>query len=274
MKRDTLLLLASLFDRPNVLKAELLKLLPTLSKGWKINTEKLLSFLDSGKPRFSLFVKGNSKLPFVSWSVLPLVSCEGKGACASYCYSLKAWRYPAAFFRQLQNLILLQTYEGKVVIADAFAKIKAGSTVRLYVDGDFDSYSTLGFWFNQAFRNKSLNIYGYSKSWELFLKWNSQGLPFPSNYTLNLSSGSKYGEEVKAEVAKLPCVRGEFIAYPVSNSEKKGKEAYRAELLAIAKAKGIGKAFVCPSKCGDCLHGKHACGNAKLSGVSILIGVH
>lgn len=61
---------------------------------------------------------GNQKLPFVSYSELPMATCPGAGACGVYkkdqqsgapasgwCYSFKAWRYPSAFLRQFLNTL-------------------------------------------------------------------------------------------------------------------------------------------------------------------------
>ena len=63
---------------------------------------------------FSIFAEtGNVKLPFVSFSTLPGFSCPGAGECLKFCYSYRAWRYPAGFLRQLQNTILLQTARGR-----------------------------------------------------------------------------------------------------------------------------------------------------------------
>jgi len=63
---------------------------------------------------FSIFASGgNSKLPFVSFSTIPGATCPGAGECLDFCYSFKAWRYPAAFFRQLQNFHLMNSKEGR-----------------------------------------------------------------------------------------------------------------------------------------------------------------
>jgi hypothetical protein len=90
--------------------------------GWKYHLLRAANCFDSGKPSSSIFAKnGNTKLRFVAFSALPIVTCPGAGACGgiakigeqpdlkkAYCYSLKAWRYPAAFIRQLSNTLLLR----------------------------------------------------------------------------------------------------------------------------------------------------------------------
>ena len=60
---------------------------------------------------------GNSKLPFIAYSELPMSTCPGAGDCGVYqkdassgsivgwCYSFKAWRYPDAFKRQFLNTL-------------------------------------------------------------------------------------------------------------------------------------------------------------------------
>ena len=104
---------------------------------------KFLNWLKyGGKLPFSVFTVGNVKLPFLSFSTLPDVTCPGAGECLDYCYSFKAWRYPSAFFRQVQNTILMSNFN---IIETELSKILSRPTFRradkidfrLYVDGDF-----------------------------------------------------------------------------------------------------------------------------------------
>lgn len=288
MDNATCLRLASLasLNRLSELEATLCDMFPAgeYKKGtWGFFAQKMIAFLQDGNPAFTIFTKGNSKLPFVSFSVLPLVSCPGAGDCKSWCYSLKAWRYPAAFFRQLQNLILLLSEKGRETLTKAFLAIKRDATVRLYVDGDIHNLECLGFWFNLCNARPDLSVYGYSKSWGIFLRWEGA---FPLNYTLNLSSGSVHNALVKAQIAKLPIVRGEFVAVKASvdapkRDKKTGEasdpvawQAYRKAVTEAAQAAGHAKVFVCPGLCGFCSNGKHACGNRAFDGVTIAIGVH
>jgi hypothetical protein len=288
MDNTTALRLASLasLNRLSELEATLSAMFPAgeYKRGsWGFHAQKMIAFLRDGVPAFTIFTRGNSKLPFVSFSVLPLVSCPGAGDCKRWCYSLKAWRYPAAFFRQLQNLILLFSKEGLEHIIQAWNKIEKGAQVRLYVDGDVHNLETLAFWFGLCYSRPDLSVYGYSKSWGVFLRWQGE---FPTNYTLNLSSGSVYNAEVKSQVAKLPIVRGEFVAVQASvpapkRCKKTGApsdlgawQAYRKAVTEAAQAAGHAKVFVCPGLCGFCSNGKHACGNRAFDGVTIAIGVH
>lgn len=71
------------------------------------------------RPWMIISAKGNSKLPFASYSTLPMASCPGAGSCRvevveqpgrglvadGYCYSFTAWRYPSAFARQWRNAL-------------------------------------------------------------------------------------------------------------------------------------------------------------------------
>jgi hypothetical protein len=279
--------LASLNQLEKLTK-RLIELKPLVNQGrgtWGENIEKMLAFLADRKPRFSIFAKGNGKLPFAAFSVLPLVSCPGAGACKKWCYSLKAWRYPAAFFRQLQNLILLMSSEGRETVAEAWNKLAKGAHVRLYVDGDIHSLEILEYWQNLCRQRSDLKVYGYSKSWGIFLRFEGE---WASNYTLNLSSGSKFANspKVKEQVSALPIVRGEFVAVPVASKAPKRNfktgqplnpaawQAHRLEVLAAAKKLGMGKVFVCPGLCGFCANGKHACGNRAFNGIPIVIGIH
>jgi len=246
---------------------------------WLYNVTKMQSFvfdLMTGnkidKMPYSVFNKsGNKKLPFYAFSTLPLFSCPGMGICAKFCYSLKAWRYPSAYFRQLMNFILLDICPE--LIEQAFHKIKLNSDLRLYVDGDFKNASDLIFWMQLLEQRLDINSYGYSKSWELFLNYKK---PFAPNYTLNLSSGSIYGH-LKNDMLKLSCVRGEFIAVKSNVKQKKNNKnwlEYSREVRRSAKDQGINKVFVCPGQCGSCTKMGHACGLDSFKDIIIAIGIH
>jgi hypothetical protein len=242
---------------------------------WKHYSIRFLEWLKNpaeNEPLFNIFTKGNSKLPFYSFSTLPLVTCPGKGECASFCYSLKAWRYPHAFYRQVQNTILIKQYPH--VITKAFIELPQNVDVRLYVDGDIDSIKTMDFWFKLLNVRDDLKAYGYSKSWELFIEYKNSGKSFPSNYKLNLSSGSKYDNigTIRAEMKALPITRGEFIAVDA------GKKPTKKDVITAAKNSGLKKIFVCPGKCGCCIkkgeNNTHACGSNKMKNTNIVIGMH
>jgi hypothetical protein len=231
---------------------------------------------------------GNTKLPFQSFSALPLVTCPGADSCIAYCYSFKAFRYPRAFMRQLANTLRLISVTGRQEITNAFMSIPNNETVRLYVDGDIHNLTTLTYWFNLAKARQDLRIYGYSKSWEIFLDYAKTGKEFPTNYVLNLSGGSKYESplyaNIKASVSQLPIVRGEFIAVktdihmPKGNTSKEIRKSdnwlkYQQAVMDAAKKLGHEKVFVCPGRCGDCSAKTHACGNPALN-IPIAIAVH
>ena len=282
---------------------------PGSSKYW---AARFLQWFEerNGPEPFSIFSeKGNKKLPFYAFSSLPGFDCPGAGACLygesnarlpenfakGWCYSFKAWRYPAAFFRQLQNSLLLRSAAGRALIAKEFREIPQGRTLRLYVDGDFANLKILRFWMDLLNERPDVNggsahacgndVYGYSKSWDLFLALEKQGYKFPENYLLNVSNGSRYGQEKKEKVKALSCARGEFIAVPVArkhiqnksyqDKENAGAKEYRREVLQRVKEMGHGKRFACPGNCGNCLPNKgHACGSGSMQGVTIAIGIH
>jgi hypothetical protein len=248
---------------------------------WCQNYEKFTAFTQSETARWSIFAKGNEKLPFWAFSALPGITCPGAGECLTYCYSFKAWRYPAAFYRQLQNTLLLRSVHGRQAIATAWQALPYGQTVRLYVDGDIDSLATLRYWLGLVSDRPDLKAYGYSKSWAVFQAFDRSGEEWPSNYRLNLSSGSIYGLEDKLAMEQLPITRGEFIALPSDTkapnrrNDPQGWGAFARALKATARAHGIEKSFVCPGKCGDCLpNGEHACGSDRFQGVTVIIGIH
>ncbi len=227
-------------------------------------------------PQFTIFAEGNMKLPFKAYSNLPIVTCPGAGGCKDYCYSLKAWRYPAAFFRQCQNLWLLRHVPS--VIRDAFMEFEKGITFRLYVDGDFHNMDVLKFWFDLLEERPDIQCYGYSKSWELFLLWDALGRDFPDNYKLNLSNGSIYSKEMREKVEKLSCTRGNFVVVDIPKEVDAPIGArtndYRRAVREAAKEAGYGKVFVCPGQCGTCTPKGHACGLDSFSEVNIAIGTH
>lgn len=291
MKFETLRNLAALaakHDRPGAERAALIaeigRILETeTGPAWRRDFGKLADFLRDGIPRFSIIAKGgNSKLPFLAFSAMPGADyCPGAGECLQFCYSFRAWRYPAAFCRQLQNSILLNSVRGRDHIAAAIDKLKPrdGSRrdFRLYVDGDFRTAGEVRYWFELIAARPWIRAYGYSKSWEEILQHARRGGTLPENYRLNLSSGSRHGAETRAEIAALDITRGEFIAVPIGRAVKStdhGTRDHNRELRAAYQKGGGGKAFTCPGKCGTCTPAGHACGLSKFTGIPIIIAAH
>ena len=254
---------------------------------WQYHATRLLEWIElgmEGKPPFKVFMpKGNIKLPFVSFSSLALADCPGKGECAKWCYSLKAWRYPAALFRQVQNSLLLRFNPS--VIEEHFRAINHGMQVRLFVDGDFKDVATLERFMDLCHERPDLSVYGYSKSWKEFVTLNSRGYEWPSNYLLNASSGSKHeGSGIQNAFMKIDIIRGAFVATPVDSNHiaskayqdkgNEGSKAYRKQVTGNLK-KVAKKVFACPGNCGNCLpKGRHACGAKDFKGITIGIGIH
>tara|TARA_Y100001963_G_scaffold23815_1_gene31667 strand:+ start:3113 stop:4054 length:942 start_codon:yes stop_codon:yes gene_type:complete len=272
----------------------------TLNKqGWITSALKLWDWLlkpasQAGAPPFTMFAAGNSKLPFLSWSTLPGVNCPGAGACwklksgilSGWCYSVKAWRYPAAFMRQFQNTLLERGPVFRQLIHNEIecilAKTAGPVTLRLYVDGDFPNLETLRFWMDTLKKFPRLKAYGYSKSLHLFKQLDESGYNWPVNYALNGSSGGIYENTATgAYVRNMSIYRGAFVAVPVSKETGKAWKAQsmnRANTAEI-RAKFPGKkVFICPGKCGECTLFKaapHACGNMeKFQGMTIAIPLH
>ena len=251
------------------------------SNAWDTNWLKLKYFLDTGIPQYTIFTQGNGKLPFYSFSSLPGVTCPGAGDCLKFCYSFKSWRYPAAFFRQIQNTILLMSDTGRKYLREEFNKLKPDHDFRLYVDGDFDSLETMKFWMDLLKSRPDIRAYGYSKSWKLFIEYDQLGYTFPDNYQLNLSSGSIYqnNKTILDQISKLSIYRGEFIALPSEKmpnilEDRPSFTAWAKQLRQRAKLYGIKKAWVCPGKCGNCTPTGHACGSKRFKNVPIIIGIH
>lgn len=242
------------------------------SKGWVAGADQFEEFLSDGAPRFSVIQKqGNKKLPFAKFSTLPVFTCPGRGDCENWCYSFSAWRFVNPFFIQCQNTILLRFNRQPIV--DALNELEDGSEFRLYVDGDFDSIETLRFWMREIENRPGINVYGYSKSWELFLAFSDLGNKFPENYTLNLSNGSRYNEAYRMRMESLSCVRGSFEAFEIPK-ESKAPIGARTNAYRKAVREAAGKrVFVCPGLCGSCTPKGHACGSRDFDGIPIAIGI-
>lgn len=254
--------------------------------GWRKAFRKLADWLSGTagpEPPFTVFAEGNSKLPFYAWSTLPIVNCPGAGACAEFCYSLRAWRYPAAFLRQCQNTIFEATEWGRDILRVKFDAIPENAVAfRLYVDGDFPDIDTANYWFELIGNRSGLSCYGYSKSWQILLSRDL--VKVPQNYRLNLSSGSRYPEWMKSKLIARGFVRGEFVAVPIDSKGLPGgfkryeSKEYHRRVRESAEKQGYGKVFSCPGTCGTCTMKGHACGtqvNGKdLVPITIAIGVH
>lgn len=235
------------------------------------------------EPPHTLFVEGNGKLPFFAWSTLPIVTCPGRGTCERWCYSLKGWRYPAAFFRMLQNTVLERTAWGRERIRAAWDALPSGADVRLYVDGDHATLDGLAWWCERMRERSDLPVYGYSKSWHLLTAYGARNA-FPASYVLNVSSGSRFDHDaaMRARVEALAITRGGFVAVDGLTTHadyREGHEAeqraHLAELRERARAVlGTSKVFACPGRCGTCTPQGHACGSMRLAGVPIVIAAH
>lgn len=260
---------------------------PSKKGTWSYYADKLLNWLENdmqGKAPFSIFRKnGNKKLPFYAFSSLAFADCPGKGTCMKYCYSLKAWRYPAAFFRQVQNSLLMRfKWEA---IDKAWQTIPQGKTVRLFVDGDFPTVEIIKAFMELIKAREDLTVYGYTKSWKEFVSLHASGYVFPGNYVINQSNGSKWENTGIANAfANLPIVRGKFDAVEVAkhfikskayqDKANPGSDLYRKAVREKLKAM-TNKVFACPGNCGNCLpNGRHACGSKEFTGVTIGIGIH
>jgi len=252
---------------------------------WKWHLKRLASWLENGSDPgdcpFEIFKEGNKKLSFLSFSTLSTATCPGAGPCLTYCYSYRAWRYPAAFCRQIQNTILTRSRAGLLAIRAELAKQvgKGHRKLRLYVDGDFATKNDVRFWFSTIKEMPTLLAYGYSKSWRLLTGYAGE---YPTNYVLNISNGSRYEDDadLKAAVERLPITRGHFIGVELDGKYAKGFGRFddagmHREVREKLKERFPGQpVFSCTGKCGPCASEQHACGSNKFDGVLIGIGIH
>jgi len=218
----------------------------TRGVAWIKGANNMIGWLSRGLatnvPPYAIFAKGNAKLPYWQFSALAGITCPSAGAClagtlkggeSGFCYSFSAWRYPAPFFRQMQNTLLIRTPEGREWIRtggiirktvgsgkragqsynkrnvgldyiEAEAKAKGVPTVvRLYVDGDMDTVRTVTFWMDELYKRPMISAYGYSKSWAHFISYdNINNGKWPDNYTLNLSGGSIFEDRTQVPLAR------------------------------------------------------------------------
>lgn len=115
---------------------------------------------------------------------------------------------------------------------------KKPAFMRLFVDGDINSEDCIVEWMQtiRGFQGKgkhTLEVYGYSKSWQQFINVHrAYGASFwPSNYVVNLSSGSVYASskfsDVRGEMERLPVSRGYFEAIDTGRFIKQLEEQTR-----------------------------------------------
>lgn len=248
-----------------------------ISKDWKGMLIKLSDYFKDGNLKnthYSIFTKGNSKLPFYSYSELSLATCPGKDKCADYCYSKKGWRYPDVVGRQVQNMLLMRF--NPEIIGYSFNILPKDITLRLYVDGDFANAKVVSNWFNALANRTDVRAYGYSKSWDEIYSVKSI---WPINYTLNLSNGGLERSVKRADMESLPGVRGSFLAVSIdptlmTKSKKFSLEYHMAVRDSIKSITGHA-GFSCPGLCGSCnVKGQHACNSPILKGIAIGIGIH
>jgi hypothetical protein len=205
------------------------------------------------------------------------------------------------------NTLLLRIDNGRI-IRDAWMRLPKGETIRLYVDGDIDSRETLDFWMDNCHLRPDLHVYGYSKSWEIFIqRHRERPNDWPENYVLNISNSANRWDDVNVrnEIAAVPVVRGLFVSIKTPGSkmpkwEGTGKppddfdnrtlpgwKEHMEAVKAAARKAGViswvpgqkDAIWSCPGFCHNCMVTKdgrnvHACGNKKLTGTPIVIGIH
>ena len=237
---------------------------------WQSNFAKLENIINTMLPEYTIFAKGNSKLPFYSFSTLPAVTCAGAGACLDFCYSFRAWRYPAAFMRQAQNALLMRF--NKAAIVNELSAINGSFELRVYVDGDFSSVNDVSFWMNALHTLPAIKAYGYSKSFNELLAFDAIG-QWPTNYVLNISSGHNSNAAIVDMVKALPITRGEFVAVSIGRKVKSTDHG-TVETNRALREHSITKIFPCPGTCGTCTGKGHACGMPTLKGITIAIAIH
>lgn len=255
---------------------------PHYSKTWHGSLTRMIDGLKSGQPAYAIFsLSGNRKLPFASFSSVPIIDCPGYGECGTWCYSFKSWMYPSAYCRQLQNSLLLRF--GSHLVRAAFRALPHGSTIRLYVDGDFCSVGCVAMWMCSLHSRPDLSAYGYSKSWRELLAYHDRcGGAWPRNYVLNLSTGGNLDTDQRSidRMLSLPITRGWFISAPIDlNGLAPGFKRYQdpdyhARVRDYLREHHGKRSASCGGLCDRCGNGKPWCADDKLVGLTIGIGTH
>lgn len=270
---------------------------PHYHKTWHGCFDRLIDGLKAGRPAYAIFsLSGNRKLPFASFSSVPIVDCPGYGECGQWCYSFKAWMYPSAYCRQLQNSLLLRF--GSHLVRAAFRQLPHGSTIRLYVDGDFRSIGCVAMWMRLLHSRPDLAAYGYSKSWRELLEYHDRcNGAWPSNYVLNLSCGGDLDpnhppSNINAaawrlastkwvdRMLSLPITRGWFVSAPIdlnglaAGFKRYDDSAYHARVRDYLREHHGKRSASCGGRCGECGNGKPWCADDRLVNLTIGIGTH
>tara|TARA_B100001094_G_scaffold102571_1_gene98675 strand:+ start:966 stop:1925 length:960 start_codon:yes stop_codon:yes gene_type:complete len=243
------------------------------------NLDNIKSLYNKGKINLEtisieIYQTKNKKLPFINYSNSPVSNCPGAAACLVFCYSLNSIRFPAAFTRWAICSIL--EAEAPEILTEALAYVcnkrnnkkliesQGFIDFRLYNDGDFKDLNRLYFWMDFLKQHPYIKAYAYSKSWPLFIqavKERGESY-FPDNFTLNLSSGSRY-HNLKDIMKVYNFTRGEFIAVKIDRKTTGDKLTKFEKQYIRTKARSMGhkKIFICPGLCGSCSRVGHACGN-------------
>ena len=224
MNRKNCLKIVRAINDIDAIKSELLQCINTSTENaskpgtWQYYASKLLNYIDSdfsGKPPFTIYIlKGNKKLPFAAFSSLALADCPGKGDCAKFCYSLTAWRYPAAFFRQLQNSLLMRFNPEKIKVSVVRDYNKA---FEIFLKGGVDMFglAKTEFWYDKLPDDHLLVKNGYLSKVTFFnqtpppsyaLRINSQKPPFDD---LNVRIGFHHAMNFDMVLEKI--FRGDFV---------------------------------------------------------------
>jgi len=204
----------------------------------------------------------NAKVGAPAWSVLPVVTCGGAGTCKSYCYSLKAWRNPAAVGRQIQNTIIARLATTCSRYRVAFMQIMedeikkwgrkrhARKHIRLHVDGDMWTVEYLKMWAEIVASCPDSMVYTYTKAFEVWSEYDRLygSITLPENLRVRLSTDHRYGNaDVVRLVEHMHTTVGYFHTYTHANARDARVCGYMAECEGGCKACN----YKCASRIGD-----------------------
>lgn len=161
---------------------------------WHKEAEMFVDYLHTGRPFHPILTYGSKDASF-GFSTLPLLTCPGAGECVAWCYSLKSWRYPESFFRQMQNFDLLRRAhhdrEVSELFEDEIQNLPEEEHIRLYRDGDFQDANDVLFWIALAEQFQDRMFWGWTKAFDAVRQAFEIGSEIPRGFRLRLSGNGR-----------------------------------------------------------------------------------
>ena len=167
--------------------------------------------------------------------------CVNCGSCFGSCYNNSdIQQYPSKVISDLKNLLMYITKKEELK-EQLIKKLRVYNTFRINSNGEIHSMEMLEFWLDIASKCKKTNFYTYTKSYEIFEEYLSNGNKIPKNFVLNISIMSdEQNEEIKKNFPNLYNRFNKFLVLAPSVLDAK------------LKSKEIKKNRICSGDCMAC----------------------